>query len=170
MCRPPKTFETGNTKEATMRMSARLSVREERGCSIRMKEEDKGARLHNHHHHHHLLLLLLFLLLLLSNPQGCRRPVAPSASGNLPSCLVAAPTGAPPSHLGSVFTFFCARAYSPIRSSLPLRKVPVHTNEVFRFLPLLVVLSLTVTRNAAPPRRCSCPSHAATSHRRAPPP
>ena len=34
-------------------------------------------------------------------------------------------------------------------SSLPLCKVPVHTNEVLRFLPLPVVLLLTLTRNSS---------------------
>jgi len=35
-----------------------------------------------------------------------------------------------------------------MRSSLSLCKVPVHTNEVLRFLPLPVVFSFTVTRNS----------------------
>jgi len=33
VCRPPKKFETGNTKEATTRMSTGLSVRRNAGAA-----------------------------------------------------------------------------------------------------------------------------------------
>ena len=53
----------------------------------------------------------------------------------------------PSSFLGSAFTFFCAREYSRMWSSLPLYRVPVHTNH--RFLPLPVVITLTRNSSAA---------------------